>query len=105
MALALRPFFRRALFSTLVRAMRPVALMVVAVGIAGAAQAQAVAPGIDAGRDCQTIRRCNFTKTGTFRGCISAYSCRTCKIDRANCTFDAGAGRKVCNTLSCSWGS
>jgi hypothetical protein len=67
--------------------------------------AQAVAPGIDAGRDCQTIRRCNFTKTGTFRGCISAYSCRSCKIDRANCTFNAGAGRKVCNTLTCSWGS
>jgi hypothetical protein len=69
------------------------------------AQAQAVAPGINAGRDCQTIRRCNFTKGGTFRGCISAYSCRTCKIDRAKCTFDAGAGRKTCNTLSCSWGS
>jgi hypothetical protein len=69
------------------------------------AQAQAVAPGIDAGRDCQTIRRCNFTKTGTFRGCISAYSCRSCKIDRANCTFNAGAGRKVCNSLTCSWGS
>ena len=69
------------------------------------AQAQLVAPGIDAGRDCQTIRRCNFTKTGTFRGCISAYSCRTCKIGRDNCTFNAGAGRKVCSSLTCSWGS
>jgi hypothetical protein len=69
------------------------------------AQAQAVAPGIDAGRDCQTVRRCNFTKTGTFRGCISAYSCRTCKVERANCTFNAGPGRKTCSTLSCSWGS
>jgi hypothetical protein len=77
----------------------------VLVALTTLAQAQAVAPGIDAGRDCQTIRRCNFTKTGTFRGCISAYSCRTCKIDRANCTFNAGAGRKVCNSLTCSWGS
>ena len=75
------------------------------IALAGVAQAQAVAPGIDVGRDCQTIRRCNFTKVGTFRGCISAYSCRTCKIDRANCTFNAGAGRRVCSSLSCSWGS
>jgi hypothetical protein len=82
-------------------AMVPLAL----VAITSMAQAQAVAPGIDAGRDCQTIRRCNFTKVGTFRGCISAYSCRTCKIDRANCTFNVGAGRKVCSSLTCSWGS
>jgi hypothetical protein len=81
------------------------ALVMALVIMTSSAQAQAVAPGIDAGRDCQTIRRCNFTKTGTFRGCISAYSCRTCKIDRANCTFNAGAGRKVCNALTCSWGS
>jgi hypothetical protein len=69
------------------------------------AQAQAAAPGSDAGRDCQTVRRCNFTKTGTFRGCVSAYSCRTCKVERTNCTFYAGPGRKTCNTLTCSWGS
>jgi hypothetical protein len=74
-------------------------------GTATAGYAQAVAPGIDAGRDCQTIRRCNFTKTGTFRGCISAYSCRTCKIERANCTFAAGDARRKCSTLNCSWGS
>jgi hypothetical protein len=87
------------------RALMPMALVAVTTLAQTPALAQSVAPGIDAGRDCQTIRRCNFTKTGTFRGCISAYSCRTCKIERANCTFDAGAGRKTCNTLSCSWGS
>jgi hypothetical protein len=75
------------------------------VALTTVAQAQAVAPGIDAGRDCQTVRRCNFTKTGTFRGCISAYSCRTCKTERADCTFSVGSGRKTCNTLTCSWGS
>jgi hypothetical protein len=69
------------------------------------AQAQAVAPGINAGRDCQTVRRCNFTKTGTFRGCISAYSCRTCRTEPANCTFSAGSSRKNCTTFTCSWGS
>ena len=73
--------------------------------VSATTHAQSVAPGIDAGRDCQTIRRCNFTKVGTFRGCISAYSCRTCRIDRANCTFDAGTGRKSCSALTCSWGS
>jgi hypothetical protein len=97
MAIALRQVVQRALMSA--------AVIALSAATGAQAQVQAVAPGIDAGRDCQTIRRCNFTKTGTFRGCISAYSCRTCKIDRANCTFDAGAGRKVCNTLSCSWGS
>jgi hypothetical protein len=80
-------------------ALAPLAL----VAVSTLAQAQAVAPGINAGRDCQTVRRCNFTKTGTFRGCISAYSCRTCKIERADCTFNAGPGRKNCNALSCSW--
>ena len=87
---------------------RAIKLAVVAFGLAlaaGQVHAQSVAPGSDANRDCQTIRRCNFTKAGTFRGCISAYSCRTCKIDRANCTFAAGPGRKSCSTLTCSWGS
>jgi hypothetical protein len=82
-------------------ALVPLALLIGATQV----QAQAVAPGIDAGRDCQTIRRCNFTRTGTFRGCISAYSCRTCRIERSACAFDAGPGRKSCSTLACSWGS
>jgi hypothetical protein len=72
---------------------------------AAGVQAQAVAPGIDAGRDCQTIRRCNFTKTGTYRGCISAYSCRTCKVERSTCDFAVGAAeRRTCSKLNCTWG-
>ena len=63
-----------------------------------------VGPGgaINPGRDCQTIRRCNFTAGGSYRGCISAYSCRTCVPVAARCTI---SGReRVCREFQCSWG-
>lgn len=50
-------------------------------------------------RDCQTIRTCNFRKGGSYRGCLSSYSCKVCKFVRVSC----GGGR-VCERLRCGWG-
>ena len=58
---------------------------------------------IDPGRDCQTIRRCNFSRTGSFRGCISAYSCRTCQLVAARCSI--GNFSSNCRRMRCSWGA
>jgi hypothetical protein len=53
-------------------------------------------------RDCQTIRTCNFRRGGSYRGCLSSYSCRECRFVRASCR---GLGRRgVCRRLVCTWG-
>jgi hypothetical protein len=57
---------------------------------------------INPGRDCQTIRRCNFTRTGSYRGCISAYSCRTCTLVRSSCAI--GRVTSNCRQMRCDWG-
>jgi hypothetical protein len=68
----------------------------------GAASAQEGPGGvINPQRDCQTIRTCNFRRGGSYRGCLSSYSCRNCRFVRASCR---GLGRGVCRKLVCSWG-
>jgi hypothetical protein len=67
----------------------------------GPVHAQATAS--DANRDCQTIRRCNFSRTGSFRGCISAYSCRSCRLIPARCTI--GNRSANCRQMRCNWGA
>jgi len=53
-------------------------------------------------RDCQTILTCNFRRGGSFRGCVSSYSCRVCRFVPASCR---GMGRrKKCRRLRCTWG-
>ena len=69
-------------------------------GLSVAASAQPA--GLNSGRDCQTIRTCNFARNGTYRGCLSSYSCRVCRFVRSNCTVDGS--RKVCQQLKCTWG-
>lgn len=59
------------------------------------------AVGIDPGRDCQTVRTCNFSRTGRVRGCLSSYTCRTCRLVTARCSF---AGRTRCQEVVCTWG-
>ncbi|NJO33249.1 MAG: hypothetical protein HC869_08955 [Rhodospirillales bacterium] len=59
------------------------------------------AVGIDPGRDCQTVRTCNFSRTGRVRGCLSSYTCRTCRLVAARCSF---AGRTRCQEVVCTWG-
>ncbi len=50
-------------------------------------------------RDCQTITTCNFRRGGSYRGCLSSYSCKVCKFVRVSC----GGGR-VCEKMRCGWG-
>lgn len=59
---------------------------------------------INPGRDCQTITTCQFKKGGSYRGCLSSYSCRVCRYVPAPCKI-AGAKGKVCRTSVCTWGS
>ncbi len=53
------------------------------------------------GRDCQTVRTCNFARTGTFRGCLSSYSCRSCRVVAVKCRLP---NTSACQELRCSWG-
>lgn len=80
--------------------------VVVALLAAGASQATAqVGPGgmVNPGRDCQTVVQCRFTKGGSYRGCISAYSCRVCKLVAARCSV--GQVGRTCRAFRCSWGA
>lgn len=58
---------------------------------------------INPGRDCQTIRTCNFSRGGSFRGCISSYSCRTCELVPQRCSI--GAVSRNCRQMRCTWGA
>ena len=61
------------------------------------------APGpANNGRDCQTVRTCNFTRGAEVRGCLSSYTCRTCRMVPATCI--AGAAQGACQKFRCSWG-
>jgi hypothetical protein len=74
---------------------------VVAAGISGRAFAQEGPGGlINPQRDCQTIRTCNYRRGGSYRGCLSSYSCRVCRFVRVACR----GGRGTCEKLRCSWG-
>ncbi len=52
-------------------------------------------------RDCQTIRTCNFRKGGSYRGCLSSYSCRVCRFVKVSCKGMRGGS---CQRLRCGWG-
>jgi hypothetical protein len=70
-------------------------------------QAQSTAPTFGQGpgtqgRDCQTVRTCNFARNAEVRGCLSSYTCRTCKFVPSNCRI--GATQGACQKLSCTWG-
>jgi hypothetical protein len=85
------------------RAIRGFLLALAIAAAAGGAAAQEGPGGlINPQRDCQTITTCRFTSGGSYRGCISTYSCRVCKFVASGCQI-GGRGR-VCRTLRCSWG-
>jgi hypothetical protein len=50
-------------------------------------------------RDCQTVRTCNFRRGGSYRGCLSSYSCRVCRFVRVSCS-----GGRTCSIMRCGWG-
>lgn len=69
----------------------------------GGALAQQVDAGqANQGRDCQTIRTCNFARGAAVRGCLSSYTCRTCRTVPIACNI--GTGQGVCQRLRCTWG-
>ena len=68
---------------------------------ASMASAQLLPPGASQ-RDCQTIRTCNYARGGSYRGCLSSYSCRVCRFVRTACTIDGT--RKTCQQVKCGWG-
>jgi hypothetical protein len=88
---------------TLIKTFRAALLtvgVIVAASVPAFAQQQ---PGnLNGGRDCQVVRTCNFAKGGTFRGCLSSYSCRTCQLVASNCSV--GAARATCQAMRCNWG-
>ena len=74
--------------------------------LAGAASAFAQeGPGgsINPGRDCQTITTCQFKKGGSYRGCLSSYSCRVCNFVPARCQI--GGKRQAYRQVRCVWGA
>ena len=70
---------------------------------AGYAQSS-TAPISNSQRDCQTVLQCNFTRNGVYRGCISAYTCRRCRLVRARNCGPTTQGRRTCRRLVCTWG-
>ncbi|MGD9784078.1 MAG: hypothetical protein AB7E80_05855 [Hyphomicrobiaceae bacterium] len=93
----------------LTRVQRPISALIAATVLlapmvsAPAAVAQ-VGPGgvINPQRDCQTVVTCNFRRGGSYRGCLSSYSCRRCRFVPARCSV--GDRRRNCQRLTCSWG-
>jgi hypothetical protein len=81
--------------------------LVLAVAVCGTASTAFAQEGpggtINPGRDCQTITTCQFKKGGSYRGCLSSYSCRVCTYVVAPCRIAGGRG-KVCRTSKCTWG-
>jgi hypothetical protein len=55
-------------------------------------------------RDCQTIVRCRFRRGGDYRGCISAYMCRQCRVVTSRNCRDSDPRRPVCRRVVCTWG-
>jgi len=58
---------------------------------------------INPNRDCQTLLTCNFRKGGSWRGCVSSYSCRQCRFVSVPCATVGGRKRRVCQRLQCDW--
>jgi hypothetical protein len=87
------------------RTMRPWLAALMVSGLLGMApwQAAAQSPGINPGRDCQTLLTCQYSKGGVYRGCLSSYSCRVCRLVPAG-PCGMGPGARVCHRMVCTWG-
>jgi hypothetical protein len=81
---------------------RALTFLLAALSLALGGDAWSQPAGLNAGRDCQTIRTCNFAGRGGYRGCLSTYSCRVCRFVRAGCFIDGG--KRVCQQMRCTWG-
>lgn len=52
-------------------------------------------------RECQTVRTCNFSRYASVRGCLSSYTCRTCRLVTSRCNL---GGYRTCQKMVCAWG-
>ena len=78
------------------------ALLVAMTGTTPGAVAQ-TGPGlVDPQRNCQVIRTCRFDRGGSYRGCLSSYTCRTCRLVKARC--EIGGRTQNCHEMRCTWG-
>lgn len=77
--------------------------LVAMLGATGALAQQGPGGLVDPQRDCQTVLTCNFKRGGSYRGCLSSYSCRLCRMVPARCSV--GNRRGVCQQVRCSWGA
>ena len=79
------------------------AISVLPAGMMSTASAQSVQGGIASPqRDCQTIRTCRFERGGSYRGCLSSYTCRVCRLVKAKC--EIGGRSQNCQEMRCTWG-
>ena len=72
---------------------------------ASLAQAQTLPPSAlvspPSRKDCQVVRTCNFARDAEVRGCLSSYSCRSCRFVPRCQTI---AGKRVCDyQAQCGW--
>ena len=75
------------------------ALLLASLTVSSGASAQTLS---NQGRDCQTVRTCNFARNAEVRGCLSSYTCRTCKMVPASCSITGAQG--PCQRMRCTWG-
>ena len=79
------------------------AMLIALSGAVSVAAAQSTQPGLfNPQRDCQTIRTCRFERGGSYRGCLSSYTCRTCKTVKTRC--EIGGRSQNCHEMRCTWG-
>ena len=84
------------------------ATALLALSAAGSAHAQSArtqSSGLSAGasqRNCQTIKTCRYDRGGSYRGCLSSYTCRVCSFVRAKC--EIGGRSQNCQEMRCTWG-
>ena len=90
-------------YATTLKALAVCGLLLVSVRPVPAMAQEGPGGSINPGRDCQTIRTCNFARGGSFRGCISSYSCRTCQLVAQRCSI--GAVSRNCRQMRCTWGA
>ena len=79
-----------------------VSLILAGMGTFLAVEARAQPAGLNAGRDCQVVRSCNFGRHGAYRGCLSSYTCRVCRFVPSRCTIEGI--QRVCQRMRCTWG-
>ena len=83
-----------------------IALILVAIATAmlSPTTTRAQSAGAEQGRHCQTLLTCRYRRGGRFRGCISSFTCRTCRFSRQRCR--TVNGRRVCTyPVRCGWGA